>query len=102
MDNTKDKKDTRKPKYKYDWVGDLAAIFGIIALLPLVFYVTTTQQVRDLHLGWLLLKLMSVSLWLVYGLANSIIPSVISAVSVGLLLLYLIGVKIYINHTIKN
>ena len=44
-------------KYKAEWVGDIAAIIGIIALLPIAWYVTATEKTHQLNYFWLVIKL---------------------------------------------
>lgn len=90
--------DKNKPKYKQVWVGDIAAVVGIIALIPLVWYVMETQQVRDLHMGWMLLKIIATLCWLYFGIVNKIQPNIISSSCILAILLFLLGMKIYVSN----
>jgi uncharacterized protein with PQ loop repeat len=84
--------------YKDAWVGDVAAILGIIALIPLAWHVTATEHTHSLNYMWLGIKLVAAGLWFYFGYVNRITPNVISSVAIGALVIYLIGIKIYIEN----
>lgn len=86
-----------KKRFKEEWSGDIAAVLGIFALLPIAWYVSSTGYVRDVSLSWLILKLTASSLWLYYGWVNENTPTVIGAMSTGLILMFLVVMKIFLE-----
>lgn len=83
---------------KYEWVGDAAAVLGIISLLPVAWAATTTGNVHNLDYTWLSISLASTILWFLFGYTNKIHPTTISAISIGVIIIYLILLKMHIMH----
>lgn len=76
-------------KLKKEWVGQLAAIIGIIALLPIGWYVIFTYKYINISLVWIFLKILGAGLWLYFGLVNKITPNVILSIA-SLIVLFII------------
>ncbi len=87
----------KKEKHKQEWVGDVAAALGIMAMIPVAWYVTKTGFVRDINIYWMILRLASCILWVYFGCVNNITPNIISGSIVGIIVFYLIIMKILLD-----
>lgn len=83
--------------YKHENIGNIAGILGIIALVPLAWDVMQTNVVKHLNILWLLIRLLSTGMLLYFGIINKITPIIIASGGVGIILLYLLGMKIYME-----
>lgn len=90
--------------YKYNYIGTLAAILGIIALLPIAWHITKSNIDKDLEASknikysWMALRIISVLLWLFFGIANNINPTVMSSIGLLILLIYIVIMKLHIEQ----
>jgi len=93
------KKSLKDPKprreLKKEWVGEIAAVIGIIAFIPLVWHVTSKKTTYSLHYAWLIIKIFAAVLWLVYGITNDLPPNITGSVAAIIILTYLLFIKIY-------
>lgn len=85
-------------QYKAVWVGDFAAFFAIISLFPLIWYTVKTQKVRDLHMVWIITSIIANICWLYFSLINRIVPTIISSSVVLFMMLFILGMKIYVEN----
>jgi uncharacterized protein with PQ loop repeat len=85
---------------KLESIGFMAAILGIISFYILVYHNYKLQNTTSLSSYWLGLSVLIQIFWLIYGLTNSIRPTILSAPLVIIGLLYLIYLKIKLETDI--
>jgi MtN3 and saliva related transmembrane protein len=73
--------------------GYIGAFLSAITFMPQVWLAWKTKSVGDLSLGMLSIVMMSVTVWLIYGFSNHLIPVIIANLIVGFLALVLIYFK---------
>ena len=61
-----------------DYLGLFGAFLSAITFIPQVLQAYKTQSVKDLNLSMLLIVFFSVIVWLVYGIAKSLLPVIIA------------------------
>lgn len=72
-------------------IGLLAGFLTTLSSLPQVIKSFKTKKTRDLSLGWVVLILSGVSLWLVYGILVQDLPLIATnSISMVLLLVLLV------------
>jgi MtN3 and saliva related transmembrane protein len=75
-------------------LGTIASGLAILSLMPQVIRTWRTQSAHDLSLGWLLIALLAMALWIAYGLAVGA-PAVVWANAVmSLQVLLILWVKV--------
>jgi len=78
-------------------IGSLAAILTTAAGLPQLFKIIKTKQTKDLSLMMVLMFVVGIALWLVYGIliedANLIFANIIAIIIQGTILIYKIKHK---------
>jgi len=74
------------------WVGNIAAALATISLVPQVVKTWRTRSAKDLSAAWFLVALLSIMLWITYGV---ILPTwavveanIFTAILVGMLLFF--------------
>lgn len=82
-------------KLKDEWAGFAAVVLGVIAFGPLIWNTFSYKSTHSLHYGWLILRLITSILWVWYGVANGLVPNVISAAIAIAVFVLLIGAKCY-------
>lgn len=66
---------------KKEWVGNIAAIVGIVALVPITWHVIFTEKYRTVNLSWTFLKMFGAVLWLYFGIINNITPTIVVSIA---------------------
>jgi uncharacterized protein with PQ loop repeat len=92
-------KEKKRRKLQKEWVGGLAAILGMFAFVPLLYNTTVYKSTHSLHYAWLILRIGVSALWIWYGVANDLVPNIVSATAAIAILLYLLTVKYYWEST---
>ncbi|MEE9454363.1 MAG: PQ-loop domain-containing transporter [Paracoccaceae bacterium] len=64
-----------------DYIGYIAAILGTIAWIPQVVHTWKTKETKSLSLWTNLLILITVALWLVYGLITLALPLILANIA---------------------
>lgn len=99
MDKNKDNynpKSSSQQRFKGEIIGEIASIISVIALLPLAWHVTSTGNVENIEISWMMLKLIAIGMWFYFSWINMIIPNIICSVGIGAIIIYLIGCKLFI------
>lgn len=81
---------------KLQSLGFLASFTGSIALIPKVIETYHNKSGKHINVTWLITTLISSSLWFMYAITNTIIPTIISSTFVMLSTLLLCLMKY--NH----
>ncbi|MCF6344334.1 MAG: SemiSWEET family transporter [Devosiaceae bacterium] len=80
------------PELFVETIGMIAAILGTICWLPQVIKLTRTKDTKSLSLWTNILLLVTVSLWLIYGLMLGSLPLIIANVAsvtlIGIIVIY--------------
>jgi MtN3 and saliva related transmembrane protein len=63
-----------------EWVGDIAVMLNIIAMLPQLYHVYAHQNAKSLSYLWLTVSMTANFLWLYFGVSKEIYPLIYSAV----------------------
>jgi len=61
-----------------DLIGYIAGILGVISFIPQLIKTIKTQQADDISMGMLWLFMLTNVLYIIYGLALSLIPIVVT------------------------
>ena len=69
-----------------DYIGYLAAILGTIAWVPQVVHTWKTKETQSLSLWTNLMVLLTVTLWLIYGLIMMAWPLILANVAAVILI----------------
>ncbi len=69
-----------------DFIGYIAAILGTIAWIPQVVHTWKTKETKSLSLWTNLLILLTVTLWLIYGLIMMAWPLILANVAAVILI----------------
>lgn len=93
---------TKKCEFKGELVGEIASIITVLALVPFAWYITTTGDVQNINIFWMLLKLVAIVMWLYFSWINAIVPNIICYVGISALFLYIIGCKIFLGARKSN
>ncbi len=75
-------------------IGFIAAILTTIAFLPQVIRTWKTKSTQDLSFGMILIFMVGVSLWLIYGIMINDRPVMFANVFTLLLIFVLFGLKL--------
>ena len=84
---------------KIEWVGLVAAGLGILRFVPLALQVTFRKATHSLHYLWLVIGIVAAVMWLLYGLANHLLPNIIGSIAAMVVMVYLGIIKIYYEST---
>ena len=79
---------------KLNYIGTIAAILGPIALLFEILKIIKIKSASQLSWLWILTEVLVCILWLIFGIANKITPTIISAILFIILSLILIYLKL--------
>ena len=81
----------------YEVLGFIAGTCTTFALLPQIVKVLRTRSTDDFSLGWLLMTLTGVILWIIYGLfINSqpvVLFNILSTIFISIIILFKISIK---------
>jgi len=75
-------------------LGHVASLLSSVAFLPQVYYTWKTKSVKDLNLLMIVIVFLSTIIWMIYGIANQLLPVIICNTIISLLSLLLIIFKI--------
>ncbi|MFH0887548.1 MAG: SemiSWEET transporter [bacterium] len=75
-------------------IGSLAAIITTAAFIPQVMKAYYNKQTKDLSLAMLLIFVVGLVLWLVYGLLMNSVPVIMANIVTLFLTLFLLHLKI--------
>ena len=83
-------------------LGHVASILSSVAFLPQVYYTWKTKSVKDLNLLMIVIVFLSTIIWMIYGIANQLLPVIICNTIICLLSLLLIIFKIRFTKKSKT
>lgn len=63
----------------YTGVAHIAALLGAISLLPQIYTLADTQDGCGLSPWFLYLRVITAGLWLLYGMANDLLPNTVAS-----------------------
>ena len=85
---------------KFESIGFMGAILGVISFYILVYHNYKLQNTTSISSYWLGLSVLIQIFWLIYGVTNNIRPTILSAPLVIIGLLYLIYLKLKLETDI--
>ncbi len=80
--------------YKIEIVGYIAGFLVAVSLSPQVIKTWRTRSARDISTVWTVILMSGLSLWVVYGIVNRIVPLAVFGIIEFLLALTLFIFKI--------
>jgi uncharacterized protein with PQ loop repeat len=86
--------------HKYEWIGFIAAIAGVLSYYSLVYHNYVLQNTASLSFIWLIVTLLLQILWFIFGMANKIRPTILAAPLVAIGATYLIYLKLKLDTDI--
>jgi len=89
------------PTIKVGWSGDLATLLGMIAFLPFLCLILINRTVKDSYI-WIMIKLISYFLWLVYGFVNELLPVLIFGLYYFIAFIIVLILKIALGNPKKK
>ncbi len=61
-----------------DILGLMAGTLTTLAFLPQVMQIWQSRSARDISMGWLILFITGITLWLIYGLFTRALPVILA------------------------
>ena len=80
-----------------EFIGFMAALFGTIGFLPQVIKTWKTRSADDLSMGTIIILLIGVFLWLLYGLINKDRPLIFANGLTMIFVSFLLYFKVKFN-----
>lgn len=84
------------------YTGYIGGICTTLAFLPHVIKTWNSHSAHDLSWGLLLLLLVGVFLWMIYGIVNEDVPVTIANGVTSILILAIAGMKWWFDHRCKE
>lgn len=78
---------------KNQLVADIAAVFTVIAFLPMIWHITKNKAVECIPYSWLIISAIANVLWLYSGITDKLSSNVILGGSLLVILAYLSFIK---------
>lgn len=82
--------------------GRLAVVLAVASFVPLIIHATFDRQTYAIHYIWIFVSALASIFWLIYGVANHLLPNIIGSIASIVILLYIFFIKFYFESTGKS
>lgn len=91
-------------RHKYEIIAYIAGSLNIIAFFNLVIHNYTIRDTNSLSWTWLLTGLVTQVLWLIFGVANQILPNIIISpiLMIGLFALLFLKINLEFGYNFSD
>lgn len=91
-------------RHKYDILGILAGVLNIIAFYNLIIHNYTIRDTNSLSWTWLFMGLVTQVLWIIFGVANKLLPNLIVSpiLLIGVIALLFLKFELETDYKFSN